>query len=70
MSTKTKLVHPYKKENDLTVRKLLLILKVWADKQLPFHVVKDIRRNNPWTFDWLNYYDIIQHSKWNFVDSK
>ncbi len=49
--TKSKLVDLYKKENDSKVneRLLLLIIKVQEDKQIPFHVVKEMHnRSNPW----------------------
>ena len=37
--------------------RLLLIIKVREDKQIPFHVVKDMHRSNPWASDWLKRYD-------------
>ncbi len=47
--TKSKLVNQYKKENDPKVKeRLLLIIKVRQDKQIPFHVVKEMQRSNPW----------------------
>ena len=56
--TKSKLVNLYKKEHDPKVKeKLLLIIKVKEDKQIPFHVVKEIHRSNPWASDWLKRYD-------------
>src|SRR6185437_4419813 len=56
--TKSKLVNQYKKENDSKVKeRLLLIIKVREDKQIPFHVVKELHRSNPWAFDWLKRYD-------------
>src|SRR4051794_14671809 len=57
--TKTKLVNLYKKENDPKVKeRLLLIIKVREDGQIPFHVVKDMHRsNNPWASDWLKRYN-------------
>ena len=56
--TKTKLVNPYKKENDPTVKeRLLLVIRVREDGQVPFHVVKEMHRSNPWTSDWLKRYD-------------
>ena len=55
---KFKLVNPYKKENDPKVKERLhLIIKVREDGQLPFHVVKEIHRSNPWASDWLKRYD-------------
>ena len=56
--TKSKLVNLYKKENDSKVKeRLLLIIKVREDKQIPFHVVKEMHRSNPWASDWLKRYD-------------
>ncbi len=56
--TKSKLVNQYKKENDPKVKeRLLLIIKVREDKQIPFRVVKEIHRSNPWASDWLKRYD-------------
>src|SRR3954462_8314563 len=56
--TKTKLVNLYKKENDPKVKeRLLLIIRVREDGQIPFRVVKEIHRSNPWASDWLKRYD-------------
>ena len=56
--TKSKLVNLYKKENDPKVKeRLLLIIKVRQDKQIPFRVVKEMHRSNPWASDWLKRYD-------------
>jgi transposase len=56
--TKSKLVNLYKKENDSKVKeRLLLIIKVQEDKQIPFRVVKEMHRSNPWASDWLKRYD-------------
>ncbi len=56
--TKSKLVNLYKKENDPKVKeRLLLIIKVREDGQIPFRVVKDMHRSNPWASDWLKRYD-------------
>ena len=56
--TKSKLVNLYKKENDPKVKeRLLLIIKVREDKQIPFRVVKEMHRSNPWASDWLIRYD-------------
>ena len=58
--TKSKLANLYKKENDPKVKErlLLLIIKVREDNQIPFRVVKEIHRNNPWASDWLKRYDV------------
>ena len=43
--TKSKLVNLYKKENDSKVKeRLLLIIKVREDGQIPFRVVKEIHQ--------------------------
>ena len=56
--TKSQLVNLYKKENDPKVKeRLLLIIKVKQDKQIPFRVVKELHRSNPWASDWLKRYD-------------
>jgi putative transposase len=57
--TKSKLVNQYKKENDPKVKErlLLLVIKVREDKQIPFRVVKDMHKSNPWASDWLKRYD-------------
>ncbi len=48
----------YKKENDPKVKEgLLLLIKVREDGQIPFHVVKEMHRSNPWASDWLKRYD-------------
>jgi len=55
---KSKLVTSYKKENDPKVKeRLLLIIKVQEDGQIPFRVVKEMHRSNPWASDWLKRYD-------------
>jgi putative transposase len=48
----------YKKENDPKVKeRLLLVIRVREDGQIPFHVVKEMHRSNPWASDWLKRYD-------------
>ncbi len=56
---KSKLVNLYKKENDPKVKeRLLLIIKVREDGQIPFRVVKEMHnRSNHWASDWLKRYD-------------
>ena len=55
---KSKLVNLYKKENDPKVKeRLLLVIRVREDGQVPFHVVKEMHRSNPWASDWLKRYD-------------
>jgi len=56
--TKSKFVNLYKKENDPKVKeRLLLIVKVQEDGQIPFHIVKEMHRSNPCASDWLKRYD-------------
>jgi transposase len=56
--TTSKLVNLYIKENDSKVKeRLFLIIKVREDKQIPFRVVKEMHRSNPWASDWLRRYD-------------
>jgi putative transposase len=56
--SKTKLVDLYKKENDPKVKeRLLLVIRIREDEQIPFHVVKEMHRSNPWASDWLKRYD-------------
>ena len=56
--TKAKLVNLYKKENDPKVKeRLLLVIRVREDGQIPFHVVKKMHRSNPWASEWLKRYD-------------
>ena len=55
---KSKLVNLYKKENDPKVKeRLLLVIKVREDGQIPFQVVKEMHRSNPWASDGLKRYD-------------
>ncbi len=59
--TKSKLVNLYKKENDSKVKeRLLLVIKGPEDKQIPFRVVKEMHRSNPWASDWLK--DMIKRA--------
>ena len=45
--TKFKLVNRCKKENDPKVKeRLLLIIKVRQDKQIPFRIVKEMHRSS------------------------
>ena len=36
---------------------LLLVIRVREDGQIPFQVVKEMHRSNPWASDWLKRYD-------------
>lgn len=52
--TKSKLVNLYKKEKDPKVKeRLLLVIRVKCDHQIPYRVVKEMNRSNPWASDWL-----------------
>ena len=56
--TQSKLVDLYNKENDPKVKeRLLLIIKVRMDGQIPFRIVKEMHRSNPWASDWLKRYN-------------
>ncbi len=56
--TKFQLVNLYKKERDPKVKeRLLLIIRVKCDHQIPYRVVKEMNRSNPWASDWLKRYD-------------
>jgi putative transposase len=56
--TKSKLVNQYKKEKDPKVKeRLLLVIRVRCDNQIPYRVVKEMNRSNPWALDWLKRYD-------------
>ena len=52
---KTKLVSLYKKENNPKVKErlLLLVIRIREDRQIPFRVVKEMHRSNPWASNWL-----------------
>src|SRR3954469_12675272 len=55
---KSKLFNLYKKENDPKVKeRLLLVIRVREDGQIPFQLVKEMHRSNLWTSDWLKRYD-------------
>lgn len=55
---KAKLVDIYKKEKDPKVKeRLLLIIRIRGDGQVPFRVVKEMNRSNPWTLYWLKRYN-------------
>ena len=56
--TKFQLVNLYKKERDPKVKeRLLLIIRVKCDHQIPYRVVKEMNRSDPWASDWLKRYD-------------
>jgi transposase len=52
-----KLVEIYKKESNAKVKeRLLLVIRVVDDKEIPAHVVKEIHRSKPWASYWLERY--------------
>ena len=49
LTSKAKLVSLYKKENDPKVKeRLFLVIRVIEDWRVPFRVVKEMNRSNPW----------------------
>ena len=58
LTSKAKLVNLYKKENDPKVKeRLFLVIRVIEDGQVPFRVVREMNRSNPWASEWLKRYD-------------
>ena len=58
LTTKSRLVDLYKKETDSKVKeRILLVIRVREDGHVPFRVVKELHRSNPWASDWLKRYD-------------
>ena len=56
--TNSKLVNLYKKENDPKVKeRLMLVIRVREDGQVPFRVVKEMHRSNAWASEQLKRYD-------------
>ena len=54
----SELVNLYKKEKDPKVKeRLLLVIRVRCDRQIPFRVVLELNRSSPWASDWLKRYD-------------
>ena len=52
------MVNLYKKENDPKVKeRLFLVIRVIEDGQVPFRVVREMNRSNPWASEWLKRYD-------------
>ena len=52
-----KLIEIYKKESNAKVKeRLLLVIRVVGDGELPAHVVKGIHRSKPWASYWLERY--------------
>ena len=47
----------YKSENDVNVKeRMLLVLNVIYDKQVPAQVARDLHRSKTWSSDWLKRY--------------
>jgi len=54
---RTRFEELYKKERDPKVReRLLLVLRVRGDGQVPARVVEEMHRSNPWASEWLARY--------------
>ena len=52
-----RLIEIYKKESNAKVKeRLLLVIRVVDDGELPAHVVKGIHRSKPWASYWLERY--------------
>jgi transposase len=53
-----RLVELYRKESNAKVKeRLLLVIRVVGDGELPAHVVKGIHRSKPWASYWLHRYN-------------
>ena len=48
--TKKKMIQRLRKD-------YFLVIRVREDGQVPFRVVKEMHRSNPWASDWLKRYD-------------
>lgn len=57
--SRNRLTELYKRESNTKVkeRRLLLVIRVIVDGELPAHVVKEIHRSKPWGSYWLERYD-------------
>jgi putative transposase len=54
LTNETKLVNLNKKEKDPKVKeRSLLIIRVRHDQQVPFRVIKEMNRSDPWASYWL-----------------
>ena len=52
-----RLIEIYKKESNAKVKeRLLLVIRVVDERELPAHVVKGIHRSKPWASYWLERY--------------
>lgn len=58
MIVREKLLELYRKEVNAKVKeRLLLVIRVMIDGELPAHVVKEIHRSKPWGSYWLERYN-------------
>ena len=58
MIVREKLLEVYRKEVNAKVKeRLLLVIRVMIDGELPAHVVKEIHRSKPWGSYWLERYN-------------
>jgi transposase len=56
--SRNRLTELYKRESNTKVKeRLLLVIRVIVDGELPAHVVKEIHRSKPWGSYWLERYD-------------
>ena len=54
---KGKLVELYKRESNVKVKeRLLLVIRVIDDGELPAHIAKELHRSKPWASYWLHRY--------------
>ncbi len=54
---KTRFEKLYRSENDANVKeRMLLVLNVVHDKQIPAQVTRDLHRSKTWASDWLKRY--------------
>jgi putative transposase len=55
--SRSRLVEPYRKETNAKVKeRLLLVIRIVDDGELPAHVAKELHRSKPWTSYWLQRY--------------
>lgn len=58
MIIRERLVEIYKRELNAKIKeRLLLVIRVIVDGELPAHVVKEIHRSKPWGSYWLERYN-------------
>ena len=55
--SKTRFEKIYRSEHDTNGKeRMLLVLKVTYDKQIPAQVARDLHRSRTWASDWLKRY--------------